>query len=300
MEATDTVEIQRLSVVLFAVGVGIFASLVAFRLGFFKMPKMPPLFRSAVHWYHVAMAFAIFLVVEILVVPTLYGAWIAWEQRGIENPPPLILSAEQKGWLNLVSVLLTALCLLVYLYSRKVETRQQVLGYRGFHAGFLANFKSYLFGSVSWLVIYPWIVALGQLIAIVISWLYEGPGVDQVAVKHLKDIISAPVLFVITALAVVTVIPFVEELLFRGFLQNWLKGLFGQWPAILTTSVIFAMFHFSTSQGIENIELIASLFILACFLGYLRERKESLWASFGLHSTFNFISIMMLLSEAGN
>ena len=63
----------------------------------------------------------------------------------------------------------------------------------------------------------------------------------------------------------------------------------------MIASLIFAAFHFSTSQGLNNIELLVSLFVLSCFLGFLYERQESLLASMALHATFNAISILAIL-----
>ena len=126
-----------------------------------------------------------------------------------------------------------------------------------------SHLVNFLFGSLSWLVVYPWIGVISQLAAIALSFFYQGPHVDQIAVKHLKNIMDTFELFWITVVAIVAIVPVLEEILFRGFLQTWLKGILGRFQAIILTSLIFALFHYSRSQGFDNLELIISLFVLS-------------------------------------
>jgi membrane protease YdiL (CAAX protease family) len=106
-----------------------------------------------------------------------------------------------------------------------------------------------------------------------------------------------PWLFWSSVILIVTLVPFLEEVLFRGFLQTWLRRVVGVSGAIWLTALTFALFHFSTSQGADNVELISSLFVLGCFLSFLRERQRSLWAPIGLHAAFNAISILMIYTS---
>jgi membrane protease YdiL (CAAX protease family) len=118
-----------------------------------------------------------------------------------------------------------------------------------------------------------------------------------VAVKHLKDVMVFPSLFWSSVILIISVVPILEEVLFRGFLHEWLVRLFGVKAAILLTASTFALFHFSTSQGADNVELIISLFVLGCFLSFLKERQRSLWAPIGLHSVFNAVSVLMITAS---
>ena len=118
---------------------------------------------------------------------------------------------------------------------------------------------------------------------------------EQIAVKYLRTVAQFPLLFTVASLLIVFIVPIAEELLFRGFLQTWLKQKVGWGKAILITSIIFSLFHFSTQQGAHNLSLLSSLFILSCFLGFLYERQQSLFASIALHMVFNGVSILLLL-----
>jgi membrane protease YdiL (CAAX protease family) len=79
------------------------------------------------------------------------------------------------------------------------------------------------------------------------------------------------------------VAPVVEELTFRG-LGFALLARYGNWVAILTTGVLFGVWH----------GLIVALPVLAAFgivLGWLRYATGSVYPCIGLHAIFNGIAI---------
>ena len=121
--------------------------------------------------------------------------------------------------------------------------------------------------------------------------------IDQVAVKNLKSILSYPLLLTSTIGVIVIMVPLAEEMLFRGFFQNWIIQRIGRFKGILVTSLLFAGFHFSISQGWANVELLLSLFVLSCYLGFIYERQRSLWAAAGLHMAFNAFSVGIILLQ---
>jgi membrane protease YdiL (CAAX protease family) len=96
---------------------------------------------------------------------------------------------------------------------------------------------------------------------------------------------------------VIGIVPVLEELLFRGFLQGAFRRFFSVRTAILFSSFIFALFHFSLGQGVNNMTILVSLFILSLFLGFLKERQGNLWGSIAMHMTFNAISVAMILNQ---
>lgn len=296
-ETVSNVLYQRLAVVLMAAVFGIFVSRIAWIKGFYNLPPDDSGIQNVPVWKTVFQAFLIFLFIEMVLAPFLYALWIFWEKGTMVDPAKIDLPVEFKSWANLGIIALTCLGLITYFASLNKQTREAIWGSPSEIRGPARNIKDFLVGGLTWIIAYPWIIVIGQFLAILIAAFYTGPLPDQAAVKHLKDIYEHPFLFGATSIAVATIIPFVEELLFRGFLQSWLKTTFGRMQAIVLTSIIFASFHFSMSQGIENIEFIASLFLLSCFLGFIKERQRSLWASIGLHSTFNAISILMLISQ---
>ncbi len=105
---------------------------------------------------------------------------------------------------------------------------------------------------------------------------------------------SIPLFFLASGIAAFLA-PFVEELLFRGVLQNALKRYFPRQFAIVVTAAIFAAFHYAPSQGLSNISIVSSLFVFALFLGILYEKRRSLLASISLHATFNTMSVLYVI-----
>lgn len=160
------------------------------------------------------------------------------------------------------------------------------------------NVQSASFGSLNWFVAFPTVTALASLLALILTFLgYSQSEIEteQVAIKQVKNAFDSPLSFTLTAILLSTTVPFYEELLFRGFLQTYLKKALGLPIAIIGTSLVFSLFHFAPEQGIANVVLLISLFALSCCLGFLFERQRSLWASIGLHATYNLVSITALI-----
>lgn len=285
--------LERLQMVLAALGFAFFTFAAAWKNHFFYLPEDPFFFIPRVRFWQVALGFLIYLGMQLLAAPLVLLAFMAFEGGRWPGEGPLELDIMAQGWYNICVIIMAASALGVF--ASKLE--QGILYYiwNGRKSGFIYRFKDFCIGAAAWLLAYPTVVIFGQIIAILVAFKYQNVPVDQVAVKQLRMIGEFPVLFYITSALIVTIIPVIEEFLFRGLMQTWLKGICGVRYAILLTALVFSLFHFSTSQGVANGELLVSLFILGCFLGYVFERQRSLWASIGLHATFNIISIFMIL-----
>jgi len=85
------------------------------------------------------------------------------------------------------------------------------------------------------------------------------------------------------------VFPFVEEILFRGLLHDWLRRRFGAAVASVGSAAIFAGAH-----GIPI--LLPALFIVGMMLAWTRERSGSLWPPIILHGSFNSIMVLLLFA----
>jgi hypothetical protein len=150
-----------------------------------------------------------------------------------------------------------------------------------------------LVSLLGWLCIFPVVNFVHNLLTSAILYLFHLPELpDQVAVEFLKMSLSSTPAFFLALLMIIVLAPVTEELLFRGFLQNWLKKHLGRNPALFFSSLAFAFFHFSFLQGLNNIPIISTLFILGLALGFIYERQHSLSASILLHSFFNLASAL--------
>lgn len=94
--------------------------------------------------------------------------------------------------------------------------------------------------------------------------------------------------------------PVYEELFFRGFAQTAWRRMAGPTRAIVRSAALFALVHamdqtgdtFSAAFGIAVVAAGARLPV-ALVLGLVFERRGSLWASIGLHATFNAVLLIM-------
>ncbi|MFA6916840.1 MAG: type II CAAX endopeptidase family protein [Parachlamydiales bacterium] len=155
----------------------------------------------------------------------------------------------------------------------------------------------FLRGARWWLFVYPIAVIFSSIIKLILHLLVDYSVSTQVAVDFLMKLLDNPWLFYLNGFLVAFVVPVSEELLFRGFLYNALKGFLSIKVAIVLSALCFSLFHFDVSQSITNIELISVIFLLGLVLAWVYEREKSIWASIGLHATFNFVSILSIMFE---
>jgi hypothetical protein len=94
-------------------------------------------------------------------------------------------------------------------------------------------------------------------------------------------------------LSIVCIVPYVEEMLFRGFLQGFLNGICHPTLSILLTSAAFALFHYSPLQKSSNFEIMIGLFVFSILASKIRIKEDSIYASIGMHSAFNATSLCL-------
>ncbi len=92
---------------------------------------------------------------------------------------------------------------------------------------------------------------------------------------------------VLIFVALVCLAPFVEEMLFRGFLFTAFRRVFGFWGGAVGVSLLFAIAHGQLNVGID-------VFVLSLFLCGLREKTNSLWPAIGLHAIKNLVAFVVL------
>ena len=101
-------------------------------------------------------------------------------------------------------------------------------------------------------------------------------------------------IFALEALSIVVIAPFVEEFLFRGFLNNLLRGKVNTFIRMSIVSILFAAIHFPyyIHNWIQFIDYLIGSIVL--FLVY--ERGRSLFAAILLHSLFNGLLVIMFIA----
>lgn len=97
--------------------------------------------------------------------------------------------------------------------------------------------------------------------------------------------------YIVNGVVICTVIPFAEELTYRGLGYSLLEPL-GRWPAIVLVGVLFGLAH----------GLIVSLPVIAAFgmvLAWIRSATRSVFPGMVLHSLFNLIALVAAVTLNG-
>lgn len=122
--------------------------------------------------------------------------------------------------------------------------------------------------------------------------------VEQTLVSRFKESymnLKFESLFLFT---VTIIVPCIEEFLFRGVMQSFLREKLSRKSGIFISSFFFSLAHFSILQGIGNIVLLINLFIFSLCIGWFYERVQSLIAPIFLHMLFNgYNSYLIILSR---
>jgi len=137
--------------------------------------------------------------------------------------------------------------------------------------------------AVNLAAVYPLIIG-GIVLVTVLGKMLTGDGFTIPTHQTLEEITtSEPQMRVLLIILVTLVVPVTEEMLFRGLMQSAFKAILpGVWPAIIATSVLFALVHYSTHA--------LSIFALSCCMGYAYERSGSLLRPIFIHIFFNTAS----------
>jgi len=81
-------------------------------------------------------------------------------------------------------------------------------------------------------------------------------------------------------LTVAVVAPLIEEMLFRGFFQRFFEASRGVTTGVLTTSALFAFYHF-------NMYWVIPILIMSTIIGAMAWRTESIYPSVVVHGVNN-------------
>ena len=258
---------------------------IAQRRGFFVFPAIEWL--VPVKLYHILGAFAIYFFGS-MAAGTLFTALI---KAGA--PSDLLFVSS---WFNFITSGLI-LVLLAIFWRAFPELKAIWVRPNGEPHNYTEDVA---FAFIAWFVSFPVVLFMSNFFEYFISAVFHVTQLpDQLAVQFLKMTFGNPLYLFLAVGSIILFAPLLEELLFRGFLQTFIRKHLGPKPAVFLTSLCFAFFHYSADQGLGNISIIGSLFALALFLGFLYERQGSLLAPIALHASFNAISVLNLYFLGG-
>ncbi len=270
------------SIVLFGL-IAIFFIWMGWKKGFFSFSSEP--WFAPLNLFHVLAAFAIYIVGSLL-AGTIYSSFFKTAPN----------STGMAVWFNFLTSGTILIFLMIYwgllpstisLWRR--PSVEEHLYKEDIFQAFLA-----------WFISFPIVLFISNFLEYFVAHVFHAKQLpDQLAVQFLKLTFGKPLYFVLAIASIILIAPLLEELLFRGFLQSFIRKHLGSKYAILITSVCFAFFHYSGDQGLGNIPIIGSLICLALFLGFLYEKQGSLFAPVALHASFNAISVLNLYFLGG-
>lgn len=261
--------------------------------GFFTLPPPSTISSSKVklRFIQVVTSFGIYMGFTLLFAPVLASILrIFFASFFPDGAPPFTLMS----WVQFCSVSLIIYTL--YLYHRGQDRSVMKKIWKDYSIpNPSAPIVDWIVGALTWFLGFPVVAVVGELCDLIIYFFFGMQPYEQVAVRYLKMTLGSAPLLAIALFTILVAAPLIEEFLFRGMLQTWIKNHLGTKAAILLSSMFFALFHVAGSQGLGNISLALSLFSFACFLGFIYEKKGSLFASIGLHMTFNAVSTFRIL-----
>ncbi|MCC6323134.1 MAG: CPBP family intramembrane metalloprotease [Phycisphaerales bacterium] len=170
--------------------------------------------------------------------------------------------------------------------------------------GLTARSMDLAWGAAGLLAVAPFylIVSAG---ATWIDGLIRGEQPDPVkhtTLKMLNEALAAPGspdrawAWVVIA-SVVTLVPAVEELLYRGFVQSFVVRTMTpdgpRWRAVAMTSLLFAVMHVAT--GVVPWSAAAPLFVLSMGLGLAFERTGRIGVPIVMHGLFNAANVAVVV-----
>jgi uncharacterized protein len=108
------------------------------------------------------------------------------------------------------------------------------------------------------------------------------------AARDLTERATTSLDVVLLVLIVAVGAPIIEELFFRGLLLRALQRRWGEWPAIIISTLVFAAVHFQTLQ-------FPALALFGLLAGWLTVRSGRLGPAIWTHVGFNATTVSILL-----
>jgi uncharacterized protein len=231
-----------------------------------KAPKPFPAILPSIGW--IVLYFLLQGVCTgILLAAGVGGADIGNASAAVQNPVIIL-------W-GLVSAALVQL-LLMWFYLRK-DSRIGKLG--------LNHFGNISLGRATGLAVVL-VAAAMAFNYVYATYIIPGVGMQEEMAKMLASIPRTPINIAAGFFAIAIAAPLVEELLFRGLLQNALAKHLPIWGAIILSSFLFSLVHLQPYA-------IPGLMSLGIAFGYLYHRTGSLRTNILLHMANNALALTL-------
>lgn len=206
------------------------------------------------------------------------GAFVLFMLADI-NPFEINVVQEQPLFINVGLAAIEGGALLLSIYIFGIRRR----GLSWSDLGLKPTSSKWLLIAILLVILFiPIIAAIALLIQYILGLPFENPQLDFL----LPDTFSwsgALGMFLLGGV----IVPFAEELFFRGVLYQWLRDKTGIWIGILGSSLLFGLLH-------GDLSLAGATFVMGILLAWIFEKSNSLWPSITIHIVNNSIKIFLL------
>ena len=134
----------------------------------------------------------------------------------------------------------------------------------------------------------------GIALAIIVSGIAALMHTPEVK-SPLAGLTDSPLTLVLVSVLAITLAPFFEELIFRGFLQPLLSRTFGAAAGILLTAILFGGLH--APEYSYTWQYAVAITIVGAVLGWVRHVSGSLIPSTVVHGAFNTVAVVGLAAS---
>lgn len=281
------------SVILFGM-LAVITFTLARKRNFFSQVSESDNWLFPIRWFHVASIFAIYFGVAAVISPIIAKIL----QNVLFAHPKANTLLSYASWVNFINSSIILFLILCFLFCIPRIIRKNIWMKQNFTAHLYR--KDFYFACLAWIISFPIVVFVNQLFDFLLSNVFSIHIMpEQLAVYFLKMTFGNSFYLSLAVITIIIFAPIVEEILFRGFLQSFIRQHLGSKQAIFITSVLFALFHYSPEQGFSNLTIIASLFTFSLFLGLAYEKRQSLPSPIMLHSLFNAVNVCNLYFLGG-
>lgn len=126
----------------------------------------------------------------------------------------------------------------------------------------------------------------------------EGSGIESSETSTLLASAAGIELYLIMLVLVPFVVPFIEEVFFRGYIFGFLKDSRAPiWSAFLVSIVYFALLHAQGFSTFGDMFIIAWTGVIAFAHAFLVHKYDSIWPAVFSHVVYNLITAVISLIQ---
>lgn len=218
------------------------------------------------------IAYSLGLLLQLLVFQPLLG-----EIPLTEIPPSLMMA------LSIATVQLPVTLAVFWYIPRHRMPLREALGLHG-----VWKWKPWLQGLGGYCLALPVLYVAGGLVLLAYELLGRTPE-NQLSLDSLSRI-RHPAEMILIVIFVAGIVPFCEEVIFRGVLYPLLLQRLGAWYALILHSALFALIHL-------HVPGLLSLFLLSMLLGLVYQKTKNLMSAVVLHMIFNFMTLVVFFLD---